>query len=270
MKPILHPATALGLANFAAHPAQAALVHGTEGIGLDTIGLYAAQQLTKDGGTITHIIPDSTTITIEQIRELYVTTRSKAASRRVIVIHEAGSMQAPAQNAFLKLLEEPTQQTYFVLLTHSLDALLPTIRSRVQQIELLPISDIAAQKLLTQHSIDAALGRQILFIAPGLPAEIVRLATDENYRNQQFALATIAKQLISSALFDRLALIQKLSSDRQQTLHALQLAARMLSFQLLRQPSREVAQQLDRLQIALAAIRQNGSLKAQLLRLLTA
>src|SRR5690606_13917119 len=36
-------------------------------------------------------------------------------------------------NRFLKILEEPTDQTYFILVTHQKQELLPTIISRVQQ-----------------------------------------------------------------------------------------------------------------------------------------
>jgi hypothetical protein len=49
-------------------------------------------------------------------------------------------MRQEAANAFLKTLEEPTAQTMFLLLTDQPDAILPTIISRSQRIDL-PISD---------------------------------------------------------------------------------------------------------------------------------
>lgn len=270
MKPLFHPTTEFNLDTFLKRPSQTILLHGPTGIGLGTAGLFVAESLAQNGGTIAHITPESNNLTIEQIRELYINTRTKAANRRVIVLHNADTMLSPAQNAFLKLLEEPTDQTYFVLLAHSPTSLLPTIHSRLHHIELLPLETASTGQLLVGKDLDEATLRQILFVAPGLPAEISRLSTDESYRTKQFEAASTAKQLISAPLFERLSLIQKLANDRTNCLHVLRLAARMLSFQLMRRPTRDMSLQLDRLQTTMSAIQQNGNLKAQLLRLLTA
>lgn len=50
--------------------------------------------------------------------------------RRVAIIDEADALEVSAQNALLKVLEEPPASTVFVLVTSRADALLPTIRSR--------------------------------------------------------------------------------------------------------------------------------------------
>ena len=51
--------------------------------------------------------------------------------RKVFVICRAECMNAAAQNAFLKLLEEPPQSVSFLLLSGAGDQLLPTVLSRV-------------------------------------------------------------------------------------------------------------------------------------------
>lgn len=53
---------------------------------------------------------------------------------RVFVIEDADRMGLPAQNHFLKTLEEPPSATVFVLMTQFPKLLLPTIRSRCQQV----------------------------------------------------------------------------------------------------------------------------------------
>lgn len=55
---------------------------------------------------------------------------------KVFVIDEAELLEAEAQNALLKTLEEPPPRTYVLLLTTRLDRLLPTIRSRCQQVQI--------------------------------------------------------------------------------------------------------------------------------------
>ena len=50
--------------------------------------------------------------------------------RRVVIIDEADTMVASAQNALLKTLEEPPPSSVFILVTSRPDMLLPTVRSR--------------------------------------------------------------------------------------------------------------------------------------------
>jgi len=59
---------------------------------------------------------------------------------KVGVVAGADRMQLAAANAFLKTLEEPPPKTMFLLLTDAPDAVLPTIVSRTQRIDL-PLSD---------------------------------------------------------------------------------------------------------------------------------
>ncbi len=53
---------------------------------------------------------------------------------RVFILQDADRMGLPAQNHFLKTLEEPPSNTLFILLTEYPRLLLPTIRSRCQQV----------------------------------------------------------------------------------------------------------------------------------------
>jgi len=53
---------------------------------------------------------------------------------RVFLIEDADRMRLPAQNHFLKTLEEPPSKTVFVLITEAPRRLLPTIRSRCQPV----------------------------------------------------------------------------------------------------------------------------------------
>lgn len=52
---------------------------------------------------------------------------------KVLIIHHADTMTEAASNALLKTLEEPTVNTYLLLLTSKLNALLPTILSRTEK-----------------------------------------------------------------------------------------------------------------------------------------
>ena len=71
-------------------------------------------------------------IVVDQIRELGVDALvlPNEADAKVYIFPEADAMNVPAQNAFLKLLEEPPRFVYFLLCAANPDALLETVRSR--------------------------------------------------------------------------------------------------------------------------------------------
>lgn len=78
-------------------------------------------------------------ITVESMRERIVTamaTTAFAGGWKVGVIYGADRLKAEGANAFLKSLEEPTPKTMYLLLTDQPDAILPTIVSRTQRVDL--------------------------------------------------------------------------------------------------------------------------------------
>lgn len=85
-------------------------------------------------------------LSIDSVRALRrdLSLRIPKGQNRVIILVDAHTMTAEAANALLKMLEEPPENTYFILTTDNEEALLPTIRSRCQQLRFgkLPIADI--------------------------------------------------------------------------------------------------------------------------------
>ncbi|HEX2833326.1 MAG TPA: DNA polymerase III subunit [Thermoanaerobaculia bacterium] len=79
---------------------------------------------------------DKKMISIEQIREIVseASLRPYEGRNKVFIIDPADGLSIAGSNSLLKTLEEPTRDTTFLLLTRSADLLLPTIKSRAQQI----------------------------------------------------------------------------------------------------------------------------------------
>ena len=78
-------------------------------------------------------------IVIDQIRELSEYLELSAhqeKSRRIILIEPADSLNQSASNALLKILEEPPENTLFILITSQAQKLIATIRSRCQLLDL--------------------------------------------------------------------------------------------------------------------------------------
>lgn len=59
---------------------------------------------------------------------------------RGIIIYLPESMNTQTANMLLKAIEEPSENTVFILITHSPESVLPTISSRCQGIRVLPLS----------------------------------------------------------------------------------------------------------------------------------
>jgi len=77
-------------------------------------------------------------IRVEAVRAAiaFATTTSARGRGKVVVVHPAERMNDVAANAFLKTLEEPAGDARFLLCSAAPDSLLPTIRSRCQQVAL--------------------------------------------------------------------------------------------------------------------------------------
>lgn len=82
-------------------------------------------------------------IGVDSIREAIrkLSGSSQLSGAKVLVIHAAHTMTESSANALLKTLEEPTKNTFLLLLTHKPERLLATIRSRCEKV-LLPSPNI--------------------------------------------------------------------------------------------------------------------------------
>lgn len=73
-------------------------------------------------------------MTVDQVRDIAATApvMPNEGRRKVYVIHDADTMNVQAQNALLKLLEEPPESAAFILCAANPELLLPTVRSRCE------------------------------------------------------------------------------------------------------------------------------------------
>jgi DNA polymerase-3 subunit delta' len=123
-------------------------------------------------------------IRIEQIRDMQDTlsTGSHQAGLRVIIIEPADAMQAVTANALLKSLEEPPPGTLFLLISGEASRLLPTIRSRCQQVAVGPPDrSLALQWLREQGANDA---EAMLAYAGGAPLKALALSEAGDVRRE--------------------------------------------------------------------------------------
>ncbi len=112
--------------------------------------------------------------TIRAVGEFFALT-SQYNGRQVIIVHPAEAMNLPAANSLLKTLEEPTPGALLILVCSRPSQLLPTIRSRCQQVTFaLPQPALALAWLRERLSGDVD-AEALLALAEGAPLAALRL-----------------------------------------------------------------------------------------------
>lgn len=172
---LLHGAAGLGKYAFAQWLAQAMLCEGhADHAQLTPCGQCASCKLFVAGShpDLMFISPeeDKQQISIEQIRAANerLTLTSGRRGYRVAVIEPAHQMTIAAANSLLKTLEEPGAKSVLILVTSNRAALLPTIRSRCQQLDLATPPTAVAQTWL-QMQAGKPVPADLLEVAGGAP-----------------------------------------------------------------------------------------------------
>ena len=169
------------LANRRLHHAY--LFVGPEGVGKRTVAMalakaiYCAEQagdycdhcvacesiIDKNHPDVRYVqaLPGKKEISIQQVREIEreLRFRSFSGKQKVAIIDPAGLMNVAAQNALLKTLEEPPDNSLIILVSPNGGSLLPTLRSRCLRVTFAPVprAQVVAflreeQKLEAEHA----------------------------------------------------------------------------------------------------------------------
>ncbi len=112
----------------------------------------------------------SKSISIEAIRRIQegVALRPAEGRTKVYILLDVERLSEPAANALLKTLEEPPPSVVLVLTTLDASMLLPTLVSRCQQVELLPVPKQEIERTLVQaHGVPADRARLVATLAGG-------------------------------------------------------------------------------------------------------
>lgn len=168
--------------------AHAYLFSGDEGIGKRTTALALAAAVNcsdpgPEGGcgecsacrkaaASTHpdvhfLQADGAEIKIDQVRQAQADLALKPfeGRKKVLIVDGADGLNPSAANAFLKTLEEPPGDALIVLVTSRPASLLPTIRSRCQEVAFRPFSRRVLAGILVQQR---GLGQEDALLAASL------------------------------------------------------------------------------------------------------
>lgn len=155
-------------------------------------------------GNLLKLEPDQNkkTVGVEQVRALngLLSRTSRGSDERRLVVVNSGSgvsLSVQAQNAFLKLIEEPPLGVFFLLLASSEDDYLVTIQSRCQVIKLSgPTQKEAIGYILKNSSVTEAEANILLLQSGGIPANIMMVLGDESLRKKSLLTLGDAKKFL--------------------------------------------------------------------------
>lgn len=147
-------------------------------------------------------------ILVDAIRDLEreANFRPFEAESRFFIIDDADKMNAEASNALLKTLEEPPAASHIFLITSRPNALLPTIRSRVQTLRFAPVETEEIEKhLLSTKRFSQSDAKVLAKLAHGRLGSALELDL-EKFRARRELMFKIVQSLLQTN--DRAVLLQ--------------------------------------------------------------
>jgi len=221
---LLHPITKKQVEDFLTTYTQSIIIEGSEGAGKPTLANYLSAELLgiKQNKLKTYpyylfLRPTDNTISIDNVRSctqfMRLKTLGKNKIRRVLILENSQFMTIEAQNAFLKLFEEPPLDTVIILTVTNTQKLLPTIQSRAQVITIRTPSYANTVKYFTKQKYNNTQIQKAYSITNGrigLMSAIFSNNNDHPFLNK----INEAKAILQDHRIDKLMRVNELSKNK--------------------------------------------------------
>ena len=160
--------------------------------------------------------PTNNVYTVKSIRELKKDLSLKSPKVRSVVIYSAQNLTEEAANGFLKTLEEPGENTIYILTAPNREAVLETIASRCEVINLgtstLELTEEEKKEAVKQfEKLSKEVGERFKFVDKiGDREEVLKFVTGQIYAVREQMLKSGSAQISAySDLLNQLLLTKK-------------------------------------------------------------
>ncbi len=154
--------------------------------------------------------------TVRQVRtDAYISPNE--AARKVYIFTDVDNMGIHAQNAILKVLEEPPKNVMFIFTCISPANLLQTVRSRLQQFSLRPVSHVDMLQYLEKNCIENSTKNlsEIVNVANGNIGLALDLLASSDFESIANTASEIAQNIGSPRKFDLVTTVSRVLDDRK-------------------------------------------------------
>jgi len=128
------------------------------------------------------ITPQKEFILIEQVHNFQKTALLLPLyNKKIYIIKEADKLTNEAQNALLKILEEPPSNVIFILTTTNLELLLPTILSRAQKVKFNYVPKDQIKRYLIKRGVEVNRANFLAVISNGSIGRAIVLNEEFSY-----------------------------------------------------------------------------------------
>lgn len=201
---------------------HAYIITGPDGTGKSIMAMYMASTILCQGKNkpcgecdacikITHgnhpdvkmISPRGKSIGVDYIRDLIdeIYTKPYEGDKKVIIIKNSDSITVQGQNAILKTLEEPSEDTTIIMLAENLNEILQTIQSRCQILRLGRIPEKKIKAYLASLGVDEKRAAAAAGLSDGIVGNGLRFL-DEKYVRLRQDVINKARELVSANVLD--------------------------------------------------------------------
>lgn len=271
---LVESTTRVQLESIATNPAHAVLLGGEAHIGKHLIARAIAAELLgvptefldktsnfREIQTVKGVLP------IESIRNAVsffsLVVPGRRVVKRVLLIPDAETMTLAAQNALLKVLEEPPVDSVILMTSSHVDRLLPTIRSRCQLCRIKKPSETEANRFLRRQYDETRLKNALVVSggAVGAAKNVLDAGADDAKE------LTAAKAFLGQTLFEQLISIDAYAKNREDASRFVSLLLIIAEKGVLHSRSPQWQNIFEAALVADAALKKNANIKLVLMEL---
>jgi len=163
------------------------------------------------------LIEEKKNIDVTQIRNMITYTNKSCFNNtpRFILIDNIESLNKNSVNALLKVIEEPQDRIFFILISNSEKKILPTLKSRclIFKINFTFSQSINIAKQLLNKNISEYINQDILnyYITPGEIINLVNFAGDKKINLLEYNLESLLNFLIDNGYYKKNKVVKKMT-----------------------------------------------------------
>ncbi|MDP2691683.1 MAG: hypothetical protein U1C97_02325 [Candidatus Gracilibacteria bacterium] len=218
-------------------------------VSFDPESVFGRQVMVGQGPGFISFLDDGETLKVDEVRKIvdFVSRRTAEGEVSFCVIEHLERMTRSAANAFLKVLEEPSERFVYLMTTREEKKLLPTIRSRVQFFRFTLLPGKAVESFLLSRVKNEVMVQELMKLSAGRIGLALSMMKDAALLDRMRELYDYAMLIFEKDIVDRFHLAEHLSQKEVSSAELSQFLM-FLALKLKQEGTQRYLKQLDRLQ----------------------